>query len=849
MANDWTTVEVSLDPVMEPVNAVIATIDSVLAFLIAILNVVQFILNIVKAFLIGLLNPIRAIIEAIIAEIRQIISDLRQAGLYIADDSDLITLQPANLSTKLLGGYTEYEKRMLHRLLDRTDPTRPDLSSASAVVALFAYISSGDLPALVELIRRIKAFFGQREQSKNAPFAAPTTPEAKLGIYGSKPSSFVGASKVTSGPDAVTLSWTMPSTGTPFSKAPKGFLVHVSTVPDGFGVRAFMPARENSQDVKNLPMRALAGVDPIDGTELRLYGGMSDLGFGGSPEVFYKGGEDPHAAQVLLSLDQNTPLIFPFTFADSEDKGLAPYGGGASSYFFKVPLSGLLPASTSYSCTLKKDVLPEAYDRGNFSPADTFYVRVRPVSKEFVDLYSLDGSSRAPTLIEPGSGVGNLYTITNEDVVGSTGTVLNPGSSDATGTYGKASEPVKVSFPTASQLSYQEALKAALLVLVLVRPDLVEEPVNDTTGERSPTDNTYAQGFATGLEGFAKDLFQRLTSGIDFSDAPDPTTFSSIIITNVEKVADEMLMAYKPSESMLEAVGDEVTAINDFAWDTVDSDLPSLGILATLTEGRFGSKSAHFGYAATPANWADGGPSRSVKLLRNPPSYVSTPTWENLWLRREPVFPVKEPTTGDLFIVGEGYSDYCPVLWQDPFFSGSGKFTSVSYVRSLLVDVDEGKLLKSVSTLLQIHGSLGVQLPSGQWTAIRFLDKALAPLDTLLTDIEAFLLAILDGLQGVIDKIVAYIEGIQARIYQLQSLIEKIRALLKALTLFNLPSFSGIVMVENGTDGIATALVTSGNKPPSDPATYGGGAVILFGGLPAILLETIALLLGSGGDD
>ena len=324
-----------------------------------------------------------------------------------------------------------------------------------------------------------------------------------------------------------------------------------------------------------------------------------------------------------------------------------------------------------------------------------------------------------------------------------------------------------------------------------------------------------------------------------------------------------MLMAYKPSESMLEAVGDEVRAINDFTWGTVDGNLPNQGILATLTVGRTGEIDTEnqnftgsltegdrfFGYAATPANWSDGGPSRSVSILRNPPSYVSTPTWENLWLRREPVFPVKKPTTGDSFIVGEGYSDYCPVLWQEPFRDGGGDKISVSYVRSLLVDVDGGEFLKSAATLLQIHGSLGVQLPSGQWTAIRFLDKALAPLDTLLTDIEAFMLAILDGLQGVIDKIVAYIEGIQARIYQLQSLIEKIRALLKALTLFDLPSFSGIVLVENGTDGIATALVTSGNKPPSDPATYGGGAVILFGGLPAILLETIALLLGSGGDD
>lgn len=844
MANDWTTVEVSLDPIMEPVSAVIASIDSVLAFLIALLNVVQFILNIVKAFLVGLLNPIRAIIEVIIAEIRQIISDLRQAGLYIADDADLITLQPVNISQRLLGGYSEYEKRMLHRLLDRSDPTRPDLSSASAVVALFFYISSGDLPALVELIRRIKAFFGQRERSKSAPFAAPTTPEAKLGTYGARPSSFVGASKVTSGPDAVTLSWTMPSTGTPFSKAPKGFLVHVSTVPDGYGIRAYMPDRENSQAVENLPIRALAGVDPIDGTELRLYGGMSDLSL---KESFTEGGED-HAAQLYLSLDQNTPLISPDTLIQRYQDTGTP--GGAATYFFKVSLSGLLPASSSYSCTLKKADLPDAFDRDGFSTADTFYARVRPVSKEFVNLYLLEGSSRAPTLIDPDLDFGNLYTITNDDVVGSTGTVLNPGGgSEATGTYGKASEPVKVSFPTASQLSYQEALKAALLVLVLVRPDLVEEPVNKTTGEKLPTDNTYAEGFATGLEGFAKDLLQKLTGGIDFSEAPDPTTFSDIIRANVEKVADEMLMTYNPSESMLEAVGDEVTAINDFTWDALDDDLPPLGILTTLTAGRTGSTTSFFGYAATPANWSDGGPDESLKFLRNPPDYASTPTYENLWPRREPVFPVKKPTTGDTFIVGEGYSDYCPVLWQNPLTKGNEKFVSVSYVRSLLVDVDGGKLLGSVSTLLQIHGSLGVQLPSGQWTAIRFLDKALKPLDTLLTGVEAYMLAILDGLQGVIDKIVAYIEGIQARIYQLQSLIEKIRSLLNALTLFDLPPLSGIVLVENGTDGIASALVTSGNKPPSDLATYGGGTVILFGGLPAVLLETITLLLGGGGDD
>ena len=71
----------------------------------------------------------------------------------------------------------------------------------------------------------------------------------------------------------------------------------------------------------------------------------------------------------------------------------------------------------------------------------------------------------------------------------------------------------------------------------------------------------------------------------------------------------------------------------------------------------------------------------------------------------------------------------------------------------------------------------------------------------------------------------------------------------QSLTLFDLPSFSGLVLVENGTAGIASALVTAGNKPSDGPAAYGGGAVVLFGGLPTVILELIALILAGGGED
>ena len=98
-------------------------------------------------------------------------------------------------------------------------------------------------------------------------------------------------------------------------------------------------------------------------------------------------------------------------------------------------------------------------------------------------------------------------------------------------------------------------------MLVLVRPDLVEEPVNEDTGAALPTNNTYSQGFATGLEGYAKNLLQKLTKDFTYDSTIDAVTFSNVVLGAVEKVADEMLMAYKPSESILEALADEINAI------------------------------------------------------------------------------------------------------------------------------------------------------------------------------------------------------------------------------------------------------------------------------------------------
>ena len=856
MAKNWITVQPSLDPILAPVNAVIESIDSVLSFLIALLNVVQTILNIVKVFLVGLLNPIRAIVEAIIAEIRKIISDLRQAGLYIADDYELFSAQPVDTTENLRGGYSAYERRMLTRLLDASDPTRPDFSSATTVVALFAYISSGDVFALSELLKRLVAFFGKRTNNPAAPFAAPTTPTAQLGTFGLPAVRYKRPSELTEGsPDAVRISWTMPSTGTPFANPPRGFLVHVSTVPDGFGVRAIKPNRENSTDTENLPAALLAGIDPTDGAELRLYGGLCDISFSGSPAIFSNNVENEQANKIYFSLDQNTPLISPSEL----DKGSTPLG--AATFSFVQPAAGLLPAGSSYSCVIPKSLFPQRISvsaSGGKSTvtgedASTFYVRVRPVDKNYAS--QLTGTPKDVTVVSAASPW-KPYVITDSNVTAAPGNILNPFvGSEATGLYGPASQAAEVSFPTADQLDFITATKTALALLILVRPDLVEEPLveEDDESRRQPAPNTFTTGYATGLETLRTLLTKVGINPRFYKEADDSSTFASQVLIKVDLLTDILLSKYTPSQSILEATASFVEKLNEFTWSDLDSQWPEETVLGLLNSTNITS-----GISGKPSAIGGG----SVEMSRPESLSASDPRW----LNRAPIFPVKfgpSTTPGKFedirsispFTEGEGWSDYCPVIYADTLLVFGDDLEDsfyepqyAQYVRRLLLVDDQGELLTAAASVLNIASAPLLSLTSGQWTAIRFLDNVLQPLDGLLSDLDAFLQSILDGLQGTIDKIIQYIEGIQARINQLQALLLKIRALLNSLTLFDLPAFSGLLLVENGTDGVASALATSGNKPTDGPTAYAAGAVVVFGGLPAVFLELIALVLEGGGD-
>ena len=855
MADEWVTVEVNLDDLLEPIEPVIETVDSVLGFLITVLNIVQTILNVIKVFLVGLLDPIRALVELIIEEIRNIIQDLRQLGVYLTGDWTLI--KPENKFADLIGGYQAYERRMIGRLLDRSDPNRPDFSSSSVALGVFFYASSEDIHVLVRIIRAIIKFFGRGDlMGRSRPFATPTAPTFTYGTDGAGLASFRQLSKAAAStvPERVTVTWSMPAGTTKnrfFSPAPKGFLIHASTIEDGLQVISLSPKTDVTAAVQNLPRVQAAAVDPTTNGPLKLYGALSDIGAAEDPKDFsgVEAFDDAQAPGLVLQKDQNTPLIKASTLKSGDQRLLG------DTFYSKVGVLTKIGAGTSYSATFTRSELPlhASFKAGSDGFAEvegtdtptTFYFRIRALDKDMSDALDNGGTLIAPKSLYDTSN--RLYFFSREAVNNAQSGVLLP---DCTSTFGSTEAPYFSNFtpasgagaanlPTANQGKYIQAIQAAVALAILCRADLTEA----TSGEFKY--NTYAVGQSLGgLEGGARPLMAWLGVNATWFKGRNADVFRRKMRNAMLQVSTYLQQRGAPPDSLAAVIvqqADVLIGDNHFKWSDYDSNLPEYGILTSiLLEDPPAEEGGNFqGIGGNPYCRPD---PKKVLIER-----YYDPQVAGDYLTRVPAFDLIDnfSQTEGYWVEGEGSADLSPIVYNNPKDS-----RVVYYIRNVALEHNGGELLTAAAAVLQVASALANR-PVGdtQWIAIRLMPQAFVPLDELLNKLDRFLQGVLDGLQGIIDKIIAYIDQIQARIYQLQALLEKIRALLRALTFFTLPSVSALIVVENGTDGIVGALVSAENKPDDSALSFGGGAALVTGGIPSVLIETLALILGGGGSE
>ena len=311
------------DAVFEVVNLVFDLVNSALDF--------------IASLLIDFTNPLKPIIEAIIALLESFISDLRNFGWYLTYDKE----EFKNPTEDLLGGYPAFESRMIEKLLNLKDPTRPNFSPESKVFAMtfFAGADASKLGAIISMLKKLlKLFlsFGGKSDEAEAPI------KLNVGYY----NNVVGDIELpnTYKPDGIRVRWNLPSPPSTNKVLPKTFIL-----PDYF---LFSVATRNANEkiaYINQKRREATDKEGIENkgdtksTVQPLTGGITD------PRLW-----------PLIKVDKEAPINFTkldesevFEALDKTPKGTGKLGSfiikgeDDSVYLNKI---GDQPISDAYRC-------------------------------------------------------------------------------------------------------------------------------------------------------------------------------------------------------------------------------------------------------------------------------------------------------------------------------------------------------------------------------------------------------------------------------------------------------------------------------------------------------------------
>ena len=773
-------------------------IDSVATALLAILNIALTILNFVKAFLIGFLDPLIAILEAIISTIEGLLQDIRDIGIYYSGD-----LKIEAPYKDILGGFSAYERRMLARLVNRADPTRPDFSGRTTAVAIFLYVNVDitNIQLIIRVIKLIKRFFGMRE-GRMQLYSKPVGLEVG---YGNESTGIAGFKQLgqllrrEELPVSVQIRWRMASViagGVSYPMpAPDGFLIEVSTLKEGLLIGWEAPISDPKTDGDGQETR-IGGVFVGEGGKaFRLYGGYDALsgdleslealnsdGTRGPGKVWIYAFKSPAEATPipLEALKQGDRYVFQRVF------------------YVENSLTTTMVPGQGYQVTLNAEDMPyhaEVVRDGSTGaasvtldddPATTLYVRVSAVSD------AVTTSTAFQYLVSPSDVIGR--SALKQPVM-----VQASGSSVEESDKGPTSDAVVVCLPQVAQ--YFDTVTAALIVMVLSRSDL---PVSDT----------FRPGYAltaTGLEDLADTLVpQMIRNPSDwFRKQPsDPQVFRRQVLYRCRNMANLMI---RQSSTLGAAVEEHVVGLGEPLLDWQWSDSTTLiGALESTA---------------------------STGITRNPFSFGGTTVSQQRSGRARLHLMDRGPGFGQRMrgVIVKGSVDSSPV-----YFTATETF----FCRNVLT----AEVYAAAAAVLNI-ASASSSLPAedGAWVAYKLLPQGIPYLENALQQLLDWLEGLKAAADSIVEAILAYIAFVEARILQIQALIVKINALIQRMLDFQFPSMNGLVVTGNGTDGLVSGLVTAENKPSDAASSYGAGVVVVAGGLPSVTIELLKLFFPEEG--
>lgn len=823
---EWQSSTTALE-IPEQLLTPIETANNVISVILALLNVALAILNVVRAFAFGVLDPLTAALNALINALEGLLNDFRQVGVYMHGDWYLLDFPPEDLR----GGFKSYQRRMTARLLDSEDPNRPNFSPATAGVAVFFY---GNAPVtqlgnLIRFIGALTRLFRQEPRGSVLPSVSGLSVGygyENFSFFSLSPSGAVETERVDAlgVAEIANLSWEVvaPSRINPRRPAvvppSKGFLVELSTVQDGLLLAFSRPVRDNTQDGEGNQNRISGYYTDLDGNPIRLYGGADQIELDGVDwnSTMSSSGVRSGARQAYALINPADTTPIPLELLQDEGDYLLQ-----RTFYVPAKTGARLMLNQKFGARLHKDDMPYEAD---FEVQDDGTVRVVPGSKRKADAVwarvvavsnDVDTAQDWKYQISP--------VITDLSVTNVAGDL---GFEDR----GVPSSPVQISFPTETTTKYLLAIETALAVLLLSRSDIPA----DVRGRRLPKVSA-----PTGLES-ASEVFSTQVSGVSptryFKRKTKSEKFRKGLRRRIRDVSNSI---YRNSGRLPESFKERVVASVEedlLLWKWSDSEALS-ATEASLVPDATIMDSLRPPYA-----------SRVSGVCRNPNSI-------GVWSRSEDEHPLRQIKIG-ASQRGVGVkdalsrSDFRDSELLDSIPMMFGMSEEGPPLRSAVVsgsfwtcrELFDDRVYEAAEYVLRVAGAPSEPVEGG-WIALRLFPRGLPAVERLFSEVIEWAESFKQGAKGLVDAVLEYIDFVEARITELQELLMRLQSYLNFANGLYVPSGSYLVVTGQGTEGLLNEFLAAANPPSDTSLDYGGGIVLVAGGLPDLIFDLLSTIV------
>jgi len=183
------------DPVFETITVALTVAQEALRFLITLLNVIEL--------------PIIQLLQEIIDLMEGLKKDLQNAGIYFTWDREIARVFEDPYLLK--GGYSAFEQRMIKKLSNTQDPTRPNFSKYSKTTALVAH-AGGPVTATANIVEAVNSFIKLFKADAGQEDALPRPVDVRVTYFKEYDSGIVSELDVQdidkdNVPDGIRVSW------------------------------------------------------------------------------------------------------------------------------------------------------------------------------------------------------------------------------------------------------------------------------------------------------------------------------------------------------------------------------------------------------------------------------------------------------------------------------------------------------------------------------------------------------------------------------------------------------------------------------------------------------------------